>query len=148
MKQGKTLETLGAELQRQRAVRKDFLADTKSLVFKTEGRNSIMSVLTEKGAHDSHINDLAHQQIATRLGIPYRYYLCGRPVSDRILAYFVLSLQLDKEVDILREKWKMAGLGCEPRLQPRRWRSAHSLYRRGRLCVILQHAILWKQDGI
>ena len=48
MKQGKTLETLGAELQRQRAVRKDFLADTKSLVFKTEGRNSMLSVLTEK----------------------------------------------------------------------------------------------------
>lgn len=85
MKQGRTLEKIGMELQRQRAVRKDFLADTKSLVFKTEGRDSMLSVLTEKGNHDFHINDLAHQQIATRLGIPYRYYQKMQLEQPRLL---------------------------------------------------------------
>lgn len=36
MKQGKTLEQLGAELQRQRNARADFIADTRQLQFKTE----------------------------------------------------------------------------------------------------------------
>ena len=74
MKQGRTLEKLGMELQRQRNARKDFLADTRNLVFRTEARESLLSVMTEKASHDFHINDLAHQQISTRLGIPYRYY--------------------------------------------------------------------------
>ena len=85
MKQGRTLEKIGMELQRQRAARKDFLADTKSLVFKTEGRDSMLSVLTEKGNHAFRINDLAHQQIAARLGIPYRYYQKMQLEQPRLL---------------------------------------------------------------
>ena len=37
MKQGKTLTALGTELQRQRSMRKDFVADTRSLEMTTTG---------------------------------------------------------------------------------------------------------------
>ena len=74
MKQGRTLEQIGIELERQRNARKDFLADTRNLIFKTEGKRSGLAVMTEKGGYEFGVTDLAHQQIATRLGIPYRYY--------------------------------------------------------------------------
>ena len=74
MKQGRTLEGLGRELERQRKARKDFVADTRSLTFKTEGKNSIITVATGNTQQDFQVNDLAHQQIASRLSIPYRYY--------------------------------------------------------------------------
>ena len=46
MKQGKTLETLGAELQRQRNARQDFVADTRQLNFFTENGKSRMTFST------------------------------------------------------------------------------------------------------
>lgn len=74
MKQGKTLQALGAELQRQRNARQDFLADTRSLAMESVNRNSTMRVFLDDKAHEFTIGELAHQQIASRLNIPYRYY--------------------------------------------------------------------------
>lgn len=74
MKQGKTLTELGRELERQRRVRKDFVADTRSLSFGSDGRKSVLTMTTANERQDFPVNDLAHQQIASRLGIPYRYY--------------------------------------------------------------------------
>ena len=74
MKQGKTLAALGTELQRQRSMRKDFVADTRSLEMTTTGAVSHLSVFAGNDRHDFVVRDLAHQQIASRLGIPYRYY--------------------------------------------------------------------------
>ena len=44
MRQGKTLENLGRELERQRQNRKDFVADTRSLDFATEDGASVIKV--------------------------------------------------------------------------------------------------------
>ena len=74
MKQGKTLQALGKELQRQRAVRKDFLADTRSLQMTTNGNASLLYMTVGKEQKEFKVGELAHQQIASRLQIPYRYY--------------------------------------------------------------------------
>lgn len=75
MKQGRTLEALGEELQRQRAARQDFLADTSLMAFNTEddGR-SFITLNIKENKQTFIVNELAHQQIAQRLQIPYRYY--------------------------------------------------------------------------
>lgn len=74
MKQGKTLQALGDELQRQRMARKDFLADTRSLQMETDYTSSTlyMSINGQKTTYS--VGEIAHQQIASRLQIPYRYY--------------------------------------------------------------------------
>ena len=74
MKQGKSLEALGQELQRQRMVRKDFLADTRSLQMVTDHTGSILH-MTINGQETTYaVGEIAHQQLASRLQIPYRYY--------------------------------------------------------------------------
>ena len=74
MKQGRTLEELGTELQRQRNVRQDFVADSRTLSFATEDGGSRLSMSMRGKLLDFGVNPLAHQQISTRLGIPLRYY--------------------------------------------------------------------------
>ena len=74
MKQGRTLQALGAELQRQRNARQDFLADTRSLEMESVNGSSTMRVFLDDKAHEFAVGELAHQQIASRLNIPYRYY--------------------------------------------------------------------------
>lgn len=74
MKQGKTLEDLGRELERQRQNRKDFVADTRSLDFVTENGESFIKVHIGGKAESYGVKEFAHQQIATRLQTPYRYY--------------------------------------------------------------------------
>ena len=74
MKQGKTLEGLGRELERQRRARKDFVADTRSLGLITDDKGSLLTMATGQDRQEFCVNDLAHQQISARLGIPYRYY--------------------------------------------------------------------------
>ena len=74
MKQGKTLETLGAELQRQRNSRQDFVADTRQLSFTTEEDSSRITLTAGGKLLEFGVNPLAHQQISARLGIPLKYY--------------------------------------------------------------------------
>ena len=74
MKQGKTLLELGRELQRQRQNRQDFLADTRSLEVETNDYVSTLHLSLDSNTYGFQIGDLAHQQIASRLNIPYRYY--------------------------------------------------------------------------
>ncbi len=74
MKQGKTLEQLGAELRRQRESRADFIADTRQLNFSTENNKSRITFENGGKTMNFGINTLAHQQIASRLGIPLKYY--------------------------------------------------------------------------
>ena len=74
MKQGRTLLELGKELQRQRHNRQDFLADTRSLEMESNSYGSTLHLSLEGKTYGFGIGELAHQQIATRLNIPYRYY--------------------------------------------------------------------------
>lgn len=74
MKQGRTLEALGAELQRQRSARQDFIADTRNLVMETTPEKSTLQMSVGNRLQEFTVGLIAHQQIAARLGIPYRYY--------------------------------------------------------------------------
>ncbi len=74
MKQGRTLEQLGEELQRQRNARQDFIADTRSLVMHTTPEQSNLQMSVGNRLEEFTVGLIAHQQIASRLGIPYRYY--------------------------------------------------------------------------
>lgn len=74
MKQGKTLEQLGTELQRQRNARQDFIADTRKLVMQTTPEKSTIRMDVGNRLEEFTVGLVAHQQIASRLGIPYRYY--------------------------------------------------------------------------
>ena len=74
MKQGKTLAELGRELQRQRLNRQDFLADTRSLEVETNSYGSTLHLSLDGKTYGFGIGELAHQQIAARLNIPFRYY--------------------------------------------------------------------------
>lgn len=74
MKQGRSLEALGEELQRQRLARKDYVADTVSLDIRTHNGRSILSLTVDGQEQQYNVSETAHQQIASRLQIPYRYY--------------------------------------------------------------------------
>lgn len=74
MKQGRTLEELGRELQRQRKLRKDFVADTRSLEMESSEKDARMRLFLEDKENSFAVSDTAHQQIASRLQIPLRYY--------------------------------------------------------------------------
>ncbi|WIW69869.1 DUF932 domain-containing protein [Anaerosinus gibii] len=75
MKQGKTLIELCKELERQRMARKDFIADTRSLMITTnEHGQSQLDVDLGNTNQIFNVNDLTHQQIASRLQIPLKYY--------------------------------------------------------------------------
>lgn len=74
MKQGKTLQELGRELQRQRNNRQDFLADTRSLEMESNHYGSTVHLSLDGKTYGFGVNKVAHQQIASRLNIPHRYY--------------------------------------------------------------------------
>ena len=74
MKQGKSLQALGEELQRQRRLRKDFLAETSSLEMEAGTTGADMRILLDDKVQTFAISPIAHQQIASRLQIPFRYY--------------------------------------------------------------------------
>ena len=74
MKQGKTLQELGRELQRQRLNRQDFLAYTRSLEVETNSYGSTLRMSLDRHDYSFTVGENAHQQIATRLNIPFRYY--------------------------------------------------------------------------
>jgi len=74
MKQGRTLLELGKELERQRNERKDFIADTRSLEMVTDKAKTKLSLFLDDDGKSFGVSELAHQQIAARLQIPFRYY--------------------------------------------------------------------------
>ena len=85
MKQGKTLQELGRELQRQRNNRQDFIADTRSLAMETTAYGSTLNMMIDGKTYGYQVSDIAHQQIASRLNIPYRYYQKMQTESPKLL---------------------------------------------------------------
>ena len=67
MKQGKSLQELGRELQRQRNNRQDFLADTRSLEMTSGHAGSILHLSLNDKSTEYGVGEVAHQQIAARL---------------------------------------------------------------------------------
>ena len=85
MKQGKTLQELGRELQRQRNNRQDFLADTRSLEMESNSYGSTVHLSLDGKTYGFGVNEVAHQQVASRLNIPYRYYLKMQAENPELL---------------------------------------------------------------
>lgn len=75
MKQGiKTIEKLYGELDRQRDVRIDLIANTRNLAISSTDGKSVISVATDNNVRSYTVSEVAHRQIAERLNIPYKYY--------------------------------------------------------------------------
>lgn len=83
MKQGRTLQELAAEIERQRDARKDFIAPTKQLAMigaAGEGVRLRLGQATPDGSVSMRpapllkVNNLAHGQLAEYVGIPKPYY--------------------------------------------------------------------------
>jgi len=93
MKTGKTLQALAAEIARQNAVKKDYVANTTQMVMETqpsasatEDEPTFVPVLRIGELDPFGINGTAHDQIATKLGIPSKYYDRMREDDARLLA--------------------------------------------------------------
>jgi len=91
MKTGKTLQQLAIELNRQAKTKKDFLIDTPALRIIPE--NERLNIDINFGEKDGltkierlNINDIAHRQIGTHLGIPAKYYDKMRSEYPELLA--------------------------------------------------------------
>ena len=75
MKQGiKTIQNLYEELERQREARQDLIADTRSLKVNSTNGVTMISVATGDDVLSYRLGEIAHRQLAERLGIPYKYY--------------------------------------------------------------------------
>lgn len=91
MKIGRSLQELAIELDRQSRTKKDYLVDTPGLRIVPENERLSMDInfgekdgLTE--IERLNINDIAHRQIGTNLGIPAKYYDKMRSEFPELLA--------------------------------------------------------------
>ena len=82
MKQGRTLQELGRELQRQRLNRQDFLADTRALEVESTPYSSTLHLSLDGKTYGFGIGELAHQQsIATTRKCKTRHPNCSTVTS-------------------------------------------------------------------
>jgi hypothetical protein len=81
MKQGRTLQELAAEIERQREVKKDYIADTRGLNMREDGTLDIA-----QNGEALPVGDSAHRQIRERLKIPAQYYERMRTEAPALFA--------------------------------------------------------------
>jgi hypothetical protein len=76
MKQGKSLQELAKEIERQAQAKKDFIANTSQLEMVNKLGNSgpMCQNLQIGGVGEFEMKELSHRQIGDRLGIPVKYY--------------------------------------------------------------------------
>ena len=86
MKQGRSLQELAVEIQRQQNAKVDYLADTSALSM-VDGENGIGFQIEGKAPFG--MNDLAHSQIGQYLEIPAKYYERMRYGSPELLTHNV-----------------------------------------------------------
>ena len=86
MKQGiKNIQELYKELEEQRENRKDIIADTRSLMVSSTENKSLIYVSAGEERPYYEISEVAHRQIADRLGIPFKYYMRMRTDYPELL---------------------------------------------------------------
>lgn len=85
---GKTLHELALELDRQNNSKQDFLLDTRDLIMDADETGAMLSMNNRKTGEVTllGVNDIAHGQIATELGIPKAYYEKMREHNPALLA--------------------------------------------------------------
>jgi len=90
MKAGKSLQELAAEIDRQNSAKKDYIANTDEMMMMVAERGEEngrgVPVLSLPGMEPFSINEIAHNQIGTKLGIPSRYYDRMRVENPGLLA--------------------------------------------------------------
>jgi len=93
MKQGRTLEQLAAELMRRNEVKKDYLVDTQLMTMDADANNTMLSIRNDRTGETLilNVNEIAHNQIGTNLGIPAKYYDKMRADNPELLAQNVNS---------------------------------------------------------
>lgn len=82
MKQGRTIQDLAVELQRQLATKKDYVADTRSV----EMLSNAQGTLSIEGIGTFDPTEFCHEQLGSRLGIPRQYYDKMKAMSSHLLA--------------------------------------------------------------
>ncbi len=83
MKTGMTLQAMAAEIERQAANRKDYVAPTAALSMIPQENDCAMQV---RGVDAFNINNLAHRQIGDHVSIPAKYYDRMRESAPTLLA--------------------------------------------------------------
>jgi hypothetical protein len=98
MLQGKSLQELGAELDRQKSAKKDMIADTKDISISVSNGDDINPPINSvKVGHEYfEIGNHMHNQLAARLKVPGRFYDRMRTNHPDILQYTVNEL-LERE---------------------------------------------------
>lgn len=88
MLKGKTLTELARELDRQNNAKKDYLLDTRNLVMDADFNGAMLTMHDEANNTNTilGVNEIAHQQIGTELGIPKNYYEKMRIYNPDLLA--------------------------------------------------------------
>lgn len=88
MKTGRTLTELAIELDRQRSAKRDFLLDTRNITMDYTGDGHMITLHNEAQRMSTllGVNDIAHRQIGSALGIPARYYDKMRGENPELLA--------------------------------------------------------------
>lgn len=105
MKFGKTLVEFAQELTRQMEAKKDYLVDTRKMTFDYGNDGGMLSLINDQ-THTTTIlgvNDIAHTQIGTALGIPKVYYDKMRKENPELLSQNVNSwFQKDPKERMIR----------------------------------------------
>ena len=105
MKVGRTLMEMAQELTRQREAKHDYLIDTRNLVMDAtpDGHLLTMDNPAMKRNTILKVNDIAHRQIGSTLGIPARYYDKMRAENPELLSQNVNGwFQHDPQVRMVR----------------------------------------------
>jgi len=100
MKTGKSISEWAAELDRQNAAKRDYIADTRELSLSETG-NLVMKL--GDSSTEFSVTDSTHRQIGTRLKIPATYYDRMRSEYPELLAQNVNTLfQQEPETRLVR----------------------------------------------
>lgn len=88
MKPGRTLQDFILELDAQNNSKQDFLLDTRDLIMDADEHGATLSMNNRKTGEVTllGVNDIAHTQIGTELGIPKAYYEKMREQNPALLA--------------------------------------------------------------
>lgn len=81
MKTGRTLTELAIEIERQKETKKDFSAYAPALKIQSNGH----SVMDLGNGEPMEVNEVAHDQIAEKVGIPRKYYDRMRAEAPQLL---------------------------------------------------------------
>jgi hypothetical protein len=93
MKFGRTLQELAFELDRREKAKKDYIADTSILTMDAAPNKTMLSIQNDATGETLlfDINEVAHNQIGSRLSIPAPYYDKMRAENPELLAENVNS---------------------------------------------------------